>query len=277
MPPLLMNDDGFFQYYKPIEKHFYCITADVSEGKSLDYSTFHVTDITQMPYMQCATFRSNVMAPADFAELIFRTGKLYNNAMVLIEYENMGPEVSCLIFDMYEYENIIFTESAGRVGKRVTMKSGKGVDKGLHMSIVTKKTGCSMLKLLVEQRQYIVNDHNTIQELSTFSRKNNSWAAEEGKHDDLVMALVVFGWLSNQAYFKDFTNLDTLNKLREKKSDELEQEMLPFGFSSNEEHNPYLPKTADLHRDLWMGPKPLEYSPYRPNDDDDLITWMPDF
>lgn len=263
----LHRTDNLYKYEEVVEKHVYAITADVSEGKMLDYSTFHVTDVTEMPYRQCATFRSNEVAPADFAEIIFRTAKAYNNAIVLIEYENLGPEVAMVLFDTFEYDNIICTESAGRVGKRVTMKSGKGIDKGIKMSVATKLTGCSLLKLLVEQNQYIVNDYHTIQELTTFVRKNNSWTAEEGKHDDLVMALVVFAWLSNQPYFKDLTNVDTINKLRELKSEQIEEDMLPFGFSSRDEVG-YMPKTADLHRDLWGPPKTLEYTPYRFNDDE---------
>jgi hypothetical protein len=47
-----------------------------------------------------------------------------------------------------------------------------------------------------------INDHDTIYELSRFSKKNASYEAEPGAHDDLVMALVLFAWMSNQQYFK---------------------------------------------------------------------------
>ena len=38
--------------------------------------------------------------------------------------------------------------------------------------------------------------------MSTFIKKGQSWMAEEGCNDDLMMCLVVFGWLSNQPFLK---------------------------------------------------------------------------
>src|SRR5208283_5301506 len=102
-----------------------------------------------------------------------------------------------------EYDNILFTENAGRVGKRISAGGfGKGVDKGIRTTMNVKSDGCSILKLLIEQNQLIVNDFNTIEELSTFSLKGKGYEAEDGKHDDLVMGLVLFAWLTEQQYFK---------------------------------------------------------------------------
>ena len=70
-----------------------------------------------------------------------------------------------------------------------------------------------ILKLLIEQNQLIIHDQNTISELNTFSKKGISYEAEPGKHDDLVIGLVLFGWLSEQQYFKDITNINTLLSL----------------------------------------------------------------
>jgi hypothetical protein len=85
----------------------------------------------------------------------------------------------------------------------------------------------------------MINDFHTIEELATFSRKAQSYEAEEGKHDDLVMGLVLFAWLSDQSYFKEYADINTLQKLREKTDDELMEEMLPFGFIDNGEEAIY--------------------------------------
>ena len=42
-----------------VKDHMYFITVDVSEGKGLDYSAFVVTDISQTPYKQVATYKSS--------------------------------------------------------------------------------------------------------------------------------------------------------------------------------------------------------------------------
>jgi hypothetical protein len=240
--PLYEKED-LYKYQEPSAKHSYVITVDVSEGKNLDYSAFQVIDVTQMPYKQVACFYSNQIPPSELAQTIRNMGKFYNNAYVLVEYENLGPQVAEALFSDLDYENLLFTESAGAAGKRITYKSGKGVDKGVKITTTVKSTGCSILKLLIEQNQLIINDFNTIEELSRFSKKANSYQAEPGFHDDLTMCLVIFAWLSDQKFFQELTDINTIGKLREKTEAQVEEEMLPVGFSPDP-----IPITAEEHR-----------------------------
>jgi len=66
--------------------------------------------------------------------------------------------------------------------------------------------------------------------MSTFARRHNSWMAEDGCNDDLMTCLIIFGWLSNQTYFKELSNSDVRSKLYEEQSNIIEQDMAPFGF-----------------------------------------------
>ena len=68
--------------------------------------------------------------------------------------------------------------------------------------------GITNLKTLVESDKLIIVDFDTINELNSFVRVKDSYAEEEGNNDDLVMGLVLFGWLTAQAYFKDSTDVD---------------------------------------------------------------------
>ena len=69
----------------------------------------------------------------------------------------------------------------------------------------------------------------TISELTTFSSRNNSYEAEEGTHDDLVMTLVLFSWVANQRYFKDLMDQDLRMKLYKDQMKAIEDDLLPFG------------------------------------------------
>ena len=227
----IQDKEGLTQYFQPEKDRVYIMVCDVSRGKGLDYSAFQLVDVTSMPYQQACVYRNNSVTPVDYADTIYRIAKAYNNASVLVEVNDIGEQVSHSLHYDFGYENVLFTENAGRSGKRITGGFGGGnVDKGIRTTKIVKTIGCSILKLLIEQNQFIVNDFHTINELSTFSKKGNSYEAEPGKHDDLVMCLVLFSWLSEQQYFKDYTNINTLMSLREKTEDDMEQDMAPFGF-----------------------------------------------
>jgi hypothetical protein len=229
--PLFVKE-GLAKYAEPIKERIYVCICDVSRGKGLDYSAFNVIDVTEMPYRQVCVFRNNLLSPIEYAEVIHRVCKSYNNAAVIVEINDLGEQVGHMLHYDFEYENVLFTESAGRAGKRVSTGFGGGgkPDMGIRTTVSVKATGCAILKLLIEQNQLIINDFHTIEELSTFSRKGKSYEAEDGKHDDLVMGLVLFGWLSDQQYFKDYTNINTMIKLRERSEEEIMSDLSPFGF-----------------------------------------------
>lgn len=230
----MVQQEGLIQYYKPEKDNIYIIICDVSRGKGLDYSAFQVINVTKMPYDQVCVYRNNAVSPVDYADTIHRIAKAYNNAAVLVEINDIGEQVSHSLHFDFGYENILFTENSGRAGKQVTAGfSGRTADKGIRTTKLVKSVGCSILKLLIEGNQLIINDFHTINELSTFSKKGNSYEAEPGKHDDLVICLVLFAWLSEQQYFKDYTNINTLMSLREKSEEDMEQDLAPFGFVFN--------------------------------------------
>lgn len=229
----IADDNGIKQYHKPEQENYYVIVVDVSRGKGLDYSAFSVINITSMPYKQVLTYRNNTIQPADYASIIYRIGNLYNEAQVLIELNDLGAQVADVLYLDHGYENLLMTENKGRAGKRISGGFGGNVDRGIYTSKTVKSIGCSTLKSLIEQEQLIINDFETIHELSRFSQKGNSYEAESGAHDDTVMPLVLFSWLSTQTYFKDLTDIDTINKLREKSEEQLEEELMPFGFIDN--------------------------------------------
>jgi hypothetical protein len=228
--PIQLGDNGLKMYNKPEKDRIYACVVDTSRGKGLDYSAFHILDITKMPYSQVCTYRNNTITPKDYTEIVYRTSMAYNEAFVLIEINDIGGQVSDVLYDDYEYDNILYTESAGRSGKRICSVFGKSTDRGIRTTKNVKNIGCSMLKLLIEQEQLVINDLETIGELSTFSKKGVSYQAEPGHHDDLVMGLVLFAWLTDQVYFKDLTDINTLSMLRDKTEQQILDDLLPFGF-----------------------------------------------
>lgn len=207
----------------------YVIVCDVSRGKGLDYSAFSVFDITKMPYKQVCTYRDNQIAPRDYADVIHKIAKFYNNAWILVEINDIGEQIGDIIIHELEYEYLLSTESAGKGGKKIVL-SGKRADKGIRTTTGVKMTGCLILKMLVEQKKLEIWDEETIKELNSFVKERNTYKAEEGKHDDLVMTLVLFAWLSDTGFFKEMAEINTFSNLRERSEDEINTSLQMLGY-----------------------------------------------
>lgn len=250
--PIHWNKDGLKQYAKPEKEHNYVMVCDVSRGKGLDYSAFQIIDISQMPYNLVATFRCNFLTPGDYASIIHSTAKLYNNAFVLVEINDIGEQVGYALMMDFEYDNVLLTENRGARGKRLVSGFGSAkADKGVRTTKLVKNVGCSMLKMLIEENQLIVHDKDTIDELKRFSRKNQTYEAEPGCTDDLVMCLVLFAWMTKEDFFKELTNIHTLAKLRERSEAQVEQDVMPFGFLDDGKEDDLIVTDVDVWEPVW--------------------------
>jgi hypothetical protein len=216
-------------YEQPIKSHTYALIADTAQGKGADYSAFNVFDVSEMPYKQVAKYRDNTISPMLYPNVIYNVGQKYNMAHVLIEVNDIGSQVADTLHYDLEYENIMIITMRGRAGQQIGGGFAKNIQLGLRTSKQIKRIGCATLKDLIEQDQLIIPDFDTIRELTTFALTNNTYQAEEGSHDDLAMTLVIFGWLVQQRYFKELTNMDIRKKMWEEQMETLEQDMLPFG------------------------------------------------
>lgn len=234
--PIMKNDMGVSQYEKPIKGHSYVMTCDVARGKELDYSAFQIIDVTDTPYRQVCVFRSNTIIPFDYATVINSFARLYNEAYVLVETNDIGAQVSESLHHDFEYENIVYTATKGIHGKVVTQGFGAPstqVEKGVKTTKTVKSIGCSTLKVLIENGNLLIQDYDTVQEFYTFIRRGPSYEAEPGKHDDLVMSLMLFAWLSAQKPFTDMADINTTKALRERSNEEMYDQLTPFGLFDN--------------------------------------------
>lgn len=224
-------DEHFTMYEPPQIGHNYIVTVDPSEGLGIDYSVALITDVTKVPYEQVGIYRNNSIDPNLFPDVIERLAKTYNDAFVLVEANNIGAVICNILHDVLEYENLIRTESKGRKGMVVSWGFGSSKSiVGVKTTPVTKRIGCAHLKSLIESDQYRIRDFQTIEELSTFSRHNNTYQAEEECNDDICMAMVIFSWLVHDPIFKQILEHDLRKNLPDGTHlKHLEQMLTPFG------------------------------------------------
>ena len=225
------SSGGLDVFEKPKKGNTYVATVDVARGIDKDYSAFVLFDVTQMPYRVVAKYRSNDVKPLLFPHMIQKACTAYNHAHILVEVNDLGAQISDGLHYELEYDNMMMTVQKGRAGQILGAGfSGRGSQIGIRMTKQVKKIGCANIKTIIESDKMVINDFNIIEEMSTFTRVHNSFKAEEGCNDDLMTCLVIFGWLSNQRYFKELTNVDVRSKLYEEQESLIEQDMAPFGF-----------------------------------------------
>jgi hypothetical protein len=224
--PLHLSENGIKIYEQPIANRNYAISVDVSRGKGLDYSAFVVVDVNSVPYKVVATYKDNNISPLVYPSIIKRIGDYYNSAYVLVEINDNGQQVVDSLFEDYEYENILSTvDLKGKVS--LTWGYGNKSQRGIRTTKSVKRLGCSIMKNLIEGQKIIIQDFDTIAELSTFIARGGSFEAEEGSHDDLVMCLVLFSWMTNQSFFADLSNTNIREKLYQEQMRQIEEEALP--------------------------------------------------
>lgn len=222
-------------YEQPVAGHKYVTTVDVCAGLSQDYSIINIVDVTEAPYKQVLVYRNSDIDPSSFSLVVDAIAKKYNKSTLIIESNLDGKIVAKELWDM-EYENLISTKAENGDNN---IKSGKRSMPGIMMTKSTKKIGCSKLKDLIETGVLLINDVNTISELGTFVSSKGSYSAENGKHDDIVMCLVMFAWFSSTTYFEDISGKNAKDLISERRDDEDLYTLIGFINTGDELNDPF--------------------------------------
>ena len=226
-------------------EHIYAITVDPSEGNNMDGSSFSVFDISSVPYKQVAKYNSSSISPVLFPTVIYNTARLYNNAYVMVEINNT-PQIADTLHQDLEYENLVKIETGNKKAQSIGTGFGRGIQLGLKMSTQVKRIGCSNLKTLIENNKLIINDFDTISQLTTFVQQHNSFKAEEGANDDLVMTLVMFAWMTTQQYFREIVNHDLRKQMQLEMLNQSDEEIPSFGIFDDGKQNNYIVEGGDV-------------------------------
>jgi hypothetical protein len=240
--------------------HSYVIVADTAKGVGGDYSAFVILDVTDLPYRIVGKYRNNTIAPMLYPSIIHKLAKQYNEAYILTEI-NSSEQVAHILYSEYEYENILFVTKDSK-GQRVSGGfAGAGrTNLGVNTDRKVKRIGCFNFKSLVEEKKLLIQDFDIISEISTFIASKNSFEADEGYHDDLVMCLVLFSWLTTNPYFKEITDINLREAIYQKKIQQIEEEMLPLGFIDDGQQEELVLESGDIwsdrnKKDEWEPPK----------------------
>ena len=258
--PTVYSKDGLDLYEYPIKAerddeeklvrkpHSYVIVADTAKGVGGDYSAFVIVDITEVPYKLVGKYRDNKIAPMLYPTVIHKVARDFNDAYVLIE-TNSSEQVAHILHNELEYGNIVFVNRSTKSGQVVSGGFGGGKTQlGVNTDKRVKRIGCFTFKSLLEEKKLLIFDADVISEISTFIQVRDSYQADEGYHDDLVMPLVLFSWLTTNPYFREMSDVNIREAMYQERIKQIEEEVVPFGFIMNGTEEELIVEDGDVWR-----------------------------
>lgn len=178
-------------WWLPEKGKKYVIGVDVSEGIEIESSKgrepdFSVIDVIDVKSRKTVARWRGYIDPDKLGEVVFAIGKFYNDALVGVEVNNHGIATAAYLKNNF-YRNLYMRESSEDEQFQVrTTKFGWATNKK------TKPIMISELQRAVREGDIIDLDIVFIREAMSYVKKDDgSMAAQEGQHDDCVMAKAV--------------------------------------------------------------------------------------
>ena len=222
-----IEDIAFFK------QNNFIITVDIAEGCGSDYTVFNIFKIdfgehNKEYFNQVAFWRAN-NKDIEHSALAFWiiTQILFNkeNYIISIEWNTYGALFYKYIMNFneqsnnpeYAYRFNYGTEiestsfcwyKKGNADEDIAglklFKNNKSIP-GIRWSGESKKTGCTMTKMLLESEEIILNDLVQVGELENFEdiSGNGSYKASFG-HDDMMMTVIQIPFMKQTPKYKEF-------------------------------------------------------------------------
>jgi len=191
------DESGCIKIYElPKKMYPYCLSGDTA-GTGDDFFTGHVIDNTNGK--QVAVLKQDVDEDL-YAKQMYCLGKYYNNALIGIETNfSTYPQKE---LEKLGYQNFYIRE----IEDKYTNKLEKAY--GFRTTTLTRPIILAdLVKIVRDSIEYIV-DIETLEEMLTFVKnKDGKSEAQEGYHDDLVMALAIVYYIRTQQKYTVDTDL----------------------------------------------------------------------
>ena len=198
LPPVNFGhwDRNMHIWWPPRKEARYFISADVARGDGRDNSTFDVWDIETME--QCAEYCGKLPVE-EFAQLLMKTGKEYNTALLVVENNNIG--MACLEhIRIAPYENVYYSVKGGEGGEAVHSSWGpakKDCVIGFTMSQKLRPLIFSKFEEFLRNRSIRLHSKRLAQETRTIVWENGKPQAMRGYNDDLMIAAALGCWIKD--------------------------------------------------------------------------------
>lgn len=182
-PNPLETIDGVRVYERRNDNGIYVIGADTAEGVGGDASSAQVFEA--MSRKQVAAFHSNHMKPGEFAEKLEEIAMMYKGKffpLMAVERNNHGHAVLLKLDEVLRYPNLYRTRLEEKKDDLDRIRLGWITDR------VTRPIMIDAFIEGVENGTITLRDKQTLAECLTLVNNEGKIEAEEGNHDDNIIA-----------------------------------------------------------------------------------------
>lgn len=185
----------------PKDGNSYIVCADPARGDGTDYSAAHVLNLETLE--QVAEFQQQI-TPKEFADILVNLATEYKDALLIVEYNGLGPAVLQQIIDR-NYKNTFYSSldlKVIEVQRQIITRyyaEEKKLKPGFTTTISSRPLLISKLQAYFRERMVDIHSIRTITELKTFIWENGKAQAAQNYNDDLTMALCLGLWVRDTA------------------------------------------------------------------------------
>ena len=188
-------DKNLWIWWQPQISKRYFISADVARGDGKDNSAFSVWDTDSME--QCAEYYGKIPVE-EYAKLLCDIGHRYNNALLVVENNNIG--MACLEhIRLAAYENVYYSSRGNETaGEAVNSAWGPATGDriiGFTQSQKVRPLVFSKLEEFIRNRMIHIRSTRFVAEARTFVWENGKPQAMKGWNDDLVSSAAQGCWI----------------------------------------------------------------------------------
>jgi len=183
-----------WEEYKPANT--YMISADVARGDATDYSAFLVFKLETMEIV--AEYHGKITIDF-FSDLLFNTGKEYNNCLLVVENNSVGFAVLEKLREK-EYPNLYHSiKSTHEYVDSIQAQHMGNAIAGFSTTNKTRPLIIAKLEEFIRNKLIITYSRRMLSEMTTFIWNNGKPQAQRSYHDDLIMSCAIGCWVRDTA------------------------------------------------------------------------------
>ena len=179
----------------------YIVSADVSRGDGSDFSALHVIEVEGLE--QVAEYKGR-LSTRDFGNLCVNVATEYNDALLVIENNNIGWATIQQAIDR-DYQNLFYTSKDLKYVDTKYQMSNKyriaerNMVPGFTMSMKSRPLVIAKLEEFFREKSVIVKSQRLVDELFVFIYSGIKAEAMVGYNDDLVLSFSIGLWVRETA------------------------------------------------------------------------------